>query len=88
MVSNKKVLKVNLQINVSLGADTDECISGDAGVKVVCVLFSKCQIARELLKENKLPKHCGFDGLEAKVCCPGYTEERIQKPGDLARDGL
>lgn len=68
--------------------DTDECISDDTNEKLICMPLTKCKKAVELFYENKVPSQCGFDGLEAKVCCQGYTEERVQKPGDLARDGM
>lgn len=60
----------------------------ETGEKSFCVRFLTCENAKQLLQNGSYPQICGFDGNEPKVCCFGYAEERIQKPGDLARDGM
>ena len=44
-----------------------------------CTQLDKCEYAKQLLRSNKNPQSCGFQGKAPLVCCPVGP-----KPGDTS----
>lgn len=53
-----------------------------------CIELNNCDWAKELLRQNKFPQTCGFNGTEPKICCPVATKVRLKQSGNLAENGL
>lgn len=67
---------------------TEECVVEGNEKQSHCTELNNCDWARELLRRNKFPQTCGFNGTEPKVCCPISTKIRLKQPGDLAQSGM
>lgn len=80
---NGKLILLYLFALIIVFVDTDEC--GEEGTS--CVPLVDCKWAKELLRQNKTPQNCGFDGKTPRVCCPTVAGIRLPLSGDLINRG-
>ncbi|XP_023210062.1 serine protease 48-like [Centruroides sculpturatus] len=67
-------------IEVNFPEETKRCHE-KLGEKGICIEFGKCSIAKELIKQRKIPVPCGFSGIVPLVCCAISS-----LPGQLVRE--
>lgn len=68
---------------------TEECFVEGNEAKLRCIELINCDWAKNLLRQNKFPQTCGFNGTDPKVCCPiAITRTRLKQSADLAQKGM
>lgn len=81
--NGKQTVQTRCALIIIETVDTVDC----DGQNTACTPLEDCKWAKEVIRENKTPQNCGFDGNTPKVCCPIFARVRLMKSGDYIRNG-
>lgn len=88
IIVSKAIFIRFFHLTILVTVASDECILEETGTTSLCIELLNCDYAKELLRQNKFPQTCGFNGKEPKVCCPIGAKTRLnEQPGDFAKRG-